>query len=100
MSDNLQYHLINAFSTGSQASGNQAAVIILPKDHPKIKEDDWKLKIANNFGFPESAFIYPIDDGKWSLRWWTPEVVSHPIKSFSKYHKIYQSYEMLIKLRK
>lgn len=79
----LDYYLINAFTTNSPHTGNQAAVVVFPsKDDPRIADDTYKLKVARDFGFAETAFLVPLSqsqgqgDSEWGLRWFTPEVVS------------------------
>lgn len=75
----LPFYLINAFITDSPHSGNQAAVVIFPLDDPRDNDDEYKLKVARDFGFAETAYLTPVNEarGEWTLRWFTPEVVSH-----------------------
>jgi len=73
----LPFHLINAFVLPSSPhSGNQAGVVVFPSaSHPKAKDDVYMLLVARDFNFAETAFVYPLGEGEWSLRWFTPEVV-------------------------
>lgn len=78
----LDYYLVNAFSTGKPASGNQAAVVVFGNaTDQRAENDDFLLRTAQNFGFAETAYLVPIDaeQGKWGLRWFTVEVVSIPL---------------------
>ena len=38
-----------------------------------VPTDDWMQKVASDFGYPETAFVYP-DHGQLRLRWFTPGV--------------------------
>lgn len=70
----LEYHLINAFTTDSPHSGNQAAVVLFTStSDPRANDDDFLLKTARDFGYAETAYLVPIDEqaGQWSLRWFT-----------------------------
>jgi predicted PhzF superfamily epimerase YddE/YHI9 len=73
----LEYHLINAFTTTSPHSGNQASVVIFPKSDPRAEDDAFLLRTAKDFGFSETAYLVPIDEekGRWGLRWFTVQVV-------------------------
>lgn len=76
----LEYYLINAFETGSPGSGNQASVVIFPtSSDPRAEDDTFLLRQAQDFGFAETAYLVPIapEEGRWGLRWFTTEVVSH-----------------------
>jgi predicted PhzF superfamily epimerase YddE/YHI9 len=70
----LEYYLINAFTTDSPHSGNQAAVVIFPAaSDPRANDDEFLLTTAEDFGYSETAYLVPIDEeaGEWSLRWFT-----------------------------
>lgn len=74
----LEYHLVNAFTTGSPHSGNQASVVLFPSSgDPRAEDDGFLLKTAQDFGFSETAYLVPLDEsaGRWGLRWFTTEVV-------------------------
>jgi predicted PhzF superfamily epimerase YddE/YHI9 len=74
----LEYHLINAFTTTSPLSGNQASVVIFPTaNDPRAADDKYLLTTAQDFGFSETAYLVPIDveGGRWGLRWFTVQVV-------------------------
>jgi len=77
-SPGLPFHLINAFTlTSSPHSGNQAAVVVYPScAHPKATDEEYMQLVARDFNFAETAFVYPLKGGEWSLRWFTPETVS------------------------
>lgn len=70
----LEYHLINAFTTDSPHSGNQAAVVLFPTTSDlRANDDKFLLRTAKDFGYSETAYLVPIDEqaGEWSLRWFT-----------------------------
>jgi hypothetical protein len=78
----LQYHLINAFTTDSPHSGNQAAVVLFPSSSdPRANDDNFLLTTAQDFGFAETAYLVPIDEkaGRWGLRWFTIFTVRFPL---------------------
>jgi len=81
----LEYHLINAFTTTSPHSGNQASVVIFPKSDPRAEDDAFLLRTARDFGFSETAYLVPIDEekGRWGLRWFTVQVVCPHLSSFA-----------------
>jgi hypothetical protein len=76
----LPFHLVNAFTLPTTShSGNQAAVVLFPAGgHPKADDDDYQRLVARDFNFAETAFVTEREDGKYGLRWWTPQVVSQP----------------------
>lgn len=74
----FDYSIVNAFTTTSPHSGNQASVVILSSP----RSDTYKSLLARDFNFSETAFVEPIaasasagagGEGRWSLRWFTPE---------------------------
>jgi len=70
----LEYHLINAFTTDSPHSGNQAAVVLFPSaTDSRANDEEFLLRTAKDFGYSETAYLVPIDAqaGEWSLRWFT-----------------------------
>ena len=71
------FHLINAFTLpDSPHSGNQAAVVLFPSpSHPSAKDDGYLQLVARDFNVAETAFLVPLPDGQYSLRWFTPIVV-------------------------
>lgn len=74
---NLAYHTINAFAP-TPHGGNQAAVVLVPKDDPRAKDDKYMLTVAADFNLSETAYLVPLDDATvpvYSLRWFTPEIV-------------------------
>jgi predicted PhzF superfamily epimerase YddE/YHI9 len=76
----LPFHLINAFAPRPQASGNQAAVVIVPASDARSTDDAWMRKTAADFQLSETAYLVPLDpeaeEPLYGLRWWTPEEVS------------------------
>jgi hypothetical protein len=69
------FYLVNAFTLLTTLhSGNQAAVVLLPPDHPKSTDDDWKRLTARDFNYAETAYLTAIspEEGRYGLRWWTP----------------------------
>lgn len=82
----LEYHLINAFTTISPHSGNQASVVIFPKSDIRAEDDAFLLRTARDFGFSETAYLVPIDEEKgiWGLRWFTVAVVCDNLPYFRK----------------
>jgi hypothetical protein len=72
----LPLYLINAFTTTSPHSGNQAGVVVFPAEDPRAEDDEYLQKIARDVDYSETAFVVPLSEGEWSLRWFTPEVVS------------------------
>jgi hypothetical protein len=72
----LPFYLVNAFTLPTSVhSGNQAAVVLLPANHPKAADDEWKQLVARDFNYAETAFVEEREDGAWGLRWFTPAVV-------------------------
>jgi predicted PhzF superfamily epimerase YddE/YHI9 len=71
----LPFYLVNAFTTNSPHSGNQAGVVIFPADDPRSKDDAYQLNVAKDIYYSETAFLVPVSPGRWGLRWWTPESV-------------------------
>lgn len=70
----LEYHLINAFTTDSPHSGNQAAVVLFASSlDSRANDDKFLLTTAQDFGYSETAYLVPIDEqaGRWGLRWFT-----------------------------
>lgn len=72
----LSVYLVNAFTTTTPHSGNQAGVVIFPSNDPRATDDEYKFKVAKDINYSETAFLVPISPGRWNLRWFTPEVVS------------------------
>ena len=63
----MDYLLIDAF-TARPFAGNPAAVVMLREPLP----DDLLQAIAMEFNQAETAYVRRLDDGRWSLRWFTP----------------------------
>ncbi len=59
---------VDAF-TDRPFAGNPAAVCLLPASG----DDRWMQRVAQEMNLPETAFLYPQDDG-YNLRWFTPTV--------------------------
>jgi len=63
----IQYLVVDAFSA-SPFKGNPAAVVLLDSD----LADDVCQSIAAEFNLAETAFVKPLPDGRFGLRWFTP----------------------------
>lgn len=63
----LEYYQIDAFASQPFA-GNPAAVFLLDTQRP----DDWMLNVAIEMNLSETAFLLPIDQDNYHLRWFTP----------------------------
>jgi len=50
--------------------GNPAAVVVLREFPPAAQLQEW----ANEFNLSETAFVVPLGDGSFDLRWMTPQV--------------------------
>ena len=74
----LPFHLINAFVLpDAPHSGNQAAVVVFPSPgHPRASDEEYMKLVARDFNYAETAYVVPIKPGEWSLRWFTPDMVS------------------------
>ena len=59
---------VDAFATPEPFSGNPAAVVVLTQD----RDDRWLQGVANEMNLSETAFVWPREDGDWTLRWFTP----------------------------
>lgn len=65
----LKYLVVDAF-TDVAYTGNPAAVVWLPETEALSNEQ--QLKIAREFNLSETAFVQPLGDGRFGLRWFTP----------------------------
>ncbi|CAN5432318.1 PhzF family phenazine biosynthesis protein [soil metagenome] len=63
----MNYLLIDAFAT-QPFTGNPAAVVLLDRE----LDDATRQSIAMEFNQAETAYIRPMPDGRWDLRWFTP----------------------------
>lgn len=63
----IQSYIVDAF-TSKPFSGNQAAVCLLEKSI----DDSLMQSIAAEFNLSETSFLFPLTEGLWSLRWFTP----------------------------
>lgn len=59
--------IVDAF-TDQPFAGNPAAVCVL--NSPRSK--DWMSRVAAEMNLSETAFLWPLAGGEWSLRWFTP----------------------------
>ena len=59
---------VNAFANGL-FDGNTAAVVIVDK----YPSDNEMVSVAGLFGFSETAFLLPLVQAKYQIRWFTPE---------------------------
>ena len=64
----LRAGLVDAF-TDRPFRGNPAAVVLLDSDPPA---DDWLQALAAEFNLSETAFVQPLSDAAYRLRWFTP----------------------------
>ena len=60
---------IDAF-TDRPFGGNPAAIALL--EHPA--EEGWMQSVAAEMNLSETAFVVPLEDGRFGLRWFTPAV--------------------------
>lgn len=58
---------IDAF-TDVPFAGNPAAVVLLPRP----REPEWMQHVAAEMNLSETAFVVPLDDARFGLRWFTP----------------------------
>ena len=58
---------VDAF-TDELFRGNPAAVCVLPR----FPDDAWLQAVASENNLSETAFVCPAEEGRWSLRWFTP----------------------------
>jgi predicted PhzF superfamily epimerase YddE/YHI9 len=63
----IQSYIVDAF-TSKPFRGNQAAVCLLEKPI----DDSLMQSIAAEFNLSETSFLFPLAEGIWSLRWFTP----------------------------
>ncbi len=63
----LEIVQVDAF-TNEPFRGNPAAVCVL--DRPA--DDAWMQNVALEMNYSETAFLHPVSDGIWRLRWFTP----------------------------
>ncbi|GMK38104.1 isomerase [Paenibacillus sp. CCS19] len=61
--------IVDAF-TATPFSGNPAAVCLLDVQPSR----DWMLRVAAEMNLSETAFLRPLEDGMYELRWFTPRV--------------------------
>ena len=67
----LDYLVIDAF-TDHPFSGNAAAVVYTP-DATKLSDAQY-LDISAEFNLAETAFVEPVSDNEYNIRWFTPTV--------------------------
>ncbi|KAI9722830.1 MAG: hypothetical protein M1828_004396 [Chrysothrix sp. TS-e1954] len=78
----LHYDVVDVFTT-QRYTGNQLAIIHVPRSRSLSKEE--KQKIAIEFGYSESVFLAEADDGtaSWEINIYTPEgeipLAGHPV---------------------
>lgn len=60
---------VDAF-TDTPFAGNPAAVCLLDGAAPEA----WMQLVAAEVNLSETAFVWPLEAGRWGLRWWTPTV--------------------------
>ena len=64
----MKIYQVDAF-TDEPFKGNPAAVCILSE----IKDEKWMQNVAKEMNLSETAFLYKKEEGKYSLRWFTPK---------------------------
>lgn len=64
-------HVVDAF-TSSAFGGNPAAVVLLEPWQPRANDEAWMQKVAFENNLAETAFLVPLSDHVFSLRWFTP----------------------------
>jgi PhzF family phenazine biosynthesis protein len=70
----LPIFVVDAF-TAEPFGGNPAAVVPLDADVDVTHVDDaWMQRVAAEMKHSETAFVRPTGDGRFDLRWFTPEV--------------------------
>jgi len=62
-------YLVDAFASGP-FTGNPAAVCLLREE----ADAEWMQRVAMEMNQAETAFIYPLADNRFSLRWFTPTI--------------------------
>ncbi|MFC5653377.1 PhzF family phenazine biosynthesis protein [Paenibacillus solisilvae] len=63
----LPMAIIDAF-TSAPFKGNPAAVCLLDRE----AEEQWMQQVAEEMNLPETAFLVPLEEGSYTLRWFTP----------------------------
>ncbi|USA43070.1 PhzF family phenazine biosynthesis protein [Spongiibacter taiwanensis] len=63
----MKYAIVDAF-TQRAFSGNPAAVCLMESPLP----DHLMQALAAEFNLSETAFVFPLQSNRWSLRWFTP----------------------------
>lgn len=61
--------VVDAF-TDAPFAGNPAGVVLLDKP----ADEEWMQQVANEMGHAETAFLVPLQDGAYNLRWFTPTI--------------------------
>jgi PhzF family phenazine biosynthesis protein len=67
----MRIQVIDAF-TDRPFAGNPAVVCLLDSD--SWPDEAWMQRIAAELNVPGTAFGYPLPDGDWALRWFTPTI--------------------------
>jgi predicted PhzF superfamily epimerase YddE/YHI9 len=65
----LDLYQVDAF-TDRAFAGNPAAVCLLPEPRPA----EWMQSVAREMNLSETAFLTPVEDGAFNLRWFTPAI--------------------------
>jgi PhzF family phenazine biosynthesis protein len=63
------FYLVDAFVNGP-FTGNPAAVVLLNQE----LDPSWMQDVAMEANQAETSFVWPLDEGRWGLRWFTPTV--------------------------
>ena len=66
-----QQHVVDAF-TFNFFGGNPAAVVFQDVWQPRAHDEEWMQKVAAENNLAETAFLLPVGEDAFSLRWFTP----------------------------
>jgi PhzF family phenazine biosynthesis protein len=67
----MRIRIIDAF-TDEPFSGNPAAVCLLPEG--PWPDESWMACLGAEMNLSETAFVRPVEAGRWAIRWFTPAV--------------------------
>lgn len=89
MPANCPFVIVDAFITERPFSGNPAGVLLLEE----FPDSGWMQGVANELQQAETAFLVPVGDGVFQLRWFTPvaEVVLCGHATLASAHWLWES---------
>jgi PhzF family phenazine biosynthesis protein len=67
----MRIRIIDAF-TDEPFGGNPAAVCLLPEG--PWPDEGWMARVGAELNLSETAFVRPVEAGRWAIRWFTPVV--------------------------